>query len=74
MKKAKVLRSTNWQSQSGHGGVKNSRGNIVSNTVLTMYSVTGVLELPGESLRRLAHLSDHYAVNQKLAILNVNCN
>ena len=46
-KKKKGLRSTDWQSQNGHGDVKYSTGNIVNNTVIATHGVRRVLDLPG---------------------------
>lgn len=43
MKKVKGLRGTNWWLQ-------NSRGDIVSNTVITTYGVRWALELLGDHL------------------------
>ena len=41
-------RSTNWQLQNSHGNVKDGIGNIVNNTVIIMYGVGWVLDLPGD--------------------------
>ena len=40
MKKVKRLRSTNWQLQNSHEDMNYNIGNIVNNTVITMYGVT----------------------------------
>ena len=45
--KVKELRTTNWLLQNTHGDVKNSIGNIVNNTVITMYGVRWVRDLLG---------------------------
>ena len=47
MKKVKSF-STNRQLQNSHGNGKCSAGNIVSNTVITLYGVRRVLDLSGD--------------------------
>ena len=43
--KAKGSRSADWQLQNGHGDVKYSLGNMVSNTVVTVCGAGWVLEI-----------------------------
>lgn len=51
MKTVQKLRSTDWQLQNGsHGGVKDSVGKIVNNTVITMYWDRWALEIPRGAL------------------------
>ena len=46
VKQMKSLRSTNWQLQNSHGGVKYSTGDTVNNNV-TIYGARWVLDLLG---------------------------
>lgn len=53
MKKVKGLRGTNWQLHSSNGDVKYCTGNIVNNTILTMYGAIWVQDLFGGPLGKL---------------------
>ena len=53
VKKVKGLRSTDRQLQNSHGAVKCSRGNTVSNIVITKYGARWVLEILGASLYKV---------------------
>ena len=50
VKKVKGLRNKNGHLQNCRGGVEYSLGNLVNNTVITMYSVGQVLGSPAGSL------------------------
>ena len=45
--KVKELRSTNWELQNSHGGVRYGTGNIVNNIEITLYGLEWVLGLLG---------------------------
>ena len=53
VKNVKGLRSTNWLLQNNHRDVRYSIGNVVNNTVITMYGATWLLDLSGGSLHKL---------------------
>lgn len=51
--KGKGLRSTGWQLPKSPGDVKDSTGDLSSDTVITTYSAKWAPDLPGGSLRRV---------------------
>ena len=63
VKKMKGLRSTNWQLPNSHKDVKDSKGNIVKNIVITMYGVRWVPDLSGNHF--VNYMSNCYAIHLK---------
>ena len=47
------MRSTDWQLQNNHEGVKYSIGNIVNNIVTTVYGARWILEIYGGILGKV---------------------
>ena len=55
--KVRSLRSIDWQLQNSHGDVKYSMGNIVNNTVITMYGASKILEKSWRTLCKYDYLT-----------------
>lgn len=72
VRKVKGLRSTGWWwLPKSHGDVKNSVGNIVSNTAITAHGASWVLEIQGH--HSVSYIIDRYTAHLKLIWNNVDC-
>lgn len=71
--KGKGLQSTNWQLRNSHRDVKYSRGNIVSDVVVTVCVGPGVLDFLGDHFVSYIGVSSLCCTPKAKMILNVNC-